>query len=62
MPTKKEAPMPEQPSEEEVAREVSEDKRLNRLGIDPKADPVEVYEQVEKILKEIARAKRERGG
>lgn len=30
--------------EETVALEISEDKRLNRLGIDPDGDPVDIME------------------
>jgi hypothetical protein len=38
---------PDRPSDEEVlAMEISEDKRLREVGIDPNGDPVEIMRQV----------------
>jgi len=49
---------PDRPSDEEIlAMEISEDKRLREVGIDPNGDPIEIMNQVRARM-----AKRRRRG
>ena len=50
---------PDRPSDEEVlAMEISEDKRLREVGIDPNGDPIEMMKQVRARMEK----RRRRGG
>ncbi len=43
---------PRHMTEEDVLLEVSGDRRLDRLGIDPDADPMEILEEIERRQEE----------